>query len=259
MAWFLCWLRSSRQTTTIPLGLWVRRTADSVLFWCWPPGPPARMTSRSMSSGRMTMSTSSGSGRTATVAAEVWIRPWVSVDGTRWTRWPPLSNWRWRKAPSPVIPNEASLKPPSSVGTRSRTLEGPAVGFGVPAVHLEQVAGEERGLVAAGPGADLDDQARAVGAGGLVVEEVAERLADDVLAGPELVELGLGVGPHLEVGLGLDQRGGLGDLAAEVEVLPIRPGQLGQAPALLGQRGVAGGSTARAGSSKAASSSRNRW
>ena len=34
---------------------------------------------------------SSGSGSTATVAAEVWMRPCVSVAGTRWTRWPPLS------------------------------------------------------------------------------------------------------------------------------------------------------------------------
>src|SRR5690348_13894770 len=30
--------------------------------------------------------------RTATVQAEVWIRPWVSVAGTLWTRWPPDSN-----------------------------------------------------------------------------------------------------------------------------------------------------------------------
>ena len=30
--------------------------------------------------------------RTATVAAEVWIRPALSVWGTRWTRWVPDSN-----------------------------------------------------------------------------------------------------------------------------------------------------------------------
>ena len=41
-----------------------------------------------------------------------------------------------------------------------------------------QVAGEQGGLVAAGAGADLDDQAGAVGAGLPVVEQVAERLAD---------------------------------------------------------------------------------
>ena len=34
------------------------------------------------------------SGRTATVAAEVWIRPWDSVFGIRCTRWMPDSNFR---------------------------------------------------------------------------------------------------------------------------------------------------------------------
>ena len=44
------------------------------------------------SSGAISMSSSgSASGKTATVAAEVWMRPWDSVTGTRWTRWPPLS------------------------------------------------------------------------------------------------------------------------------------------------------------------------
>ena len=33
----------------------------------------------------------SASGKTATVAAEVWMRPWASVAGTRCTRWPPDS------------------------------------------------------------------------------------------------------------------------------------------------------------------------
>jgi hypothetical protein len=36
---------------------------------------------------------SSASGITATVQAEVWMRPWVSVTGTRCTRWPPDSNF----------------------------------------------------------------------------------------------------------------------------------------------------------------------
>ena len=31
------------------------------------------------------------SGSTATVAVEVWTRPWASVAGTRWTRCTPLS------------------------------------------------------------------------------------------------------------------------------------------------------------------------
>ena len=39
----------------------------------------------------MFTSTSSASGRTATVAVEVWIRPCDSVAGTRCTRWVPPS------------------------------------------------------------------------------------------------------------------------------------------------------------------------
>jgi hypothetical protein len=36
-----------------------------------------------------------GSGSTATVQAEVWMRPWDSVSGTRCTRWAPDSNLSW--------------------------------------------------------------------------------------------------------------------------------------------------------------------
>jgi hypothetical protein len=46
----------------------------------------------SRSLGLTTMSTSSASGMIATVAVEVWMRPWASVAGTRWTRCTPLSN-----------------------------------------------------------------------------------------------------------------------------------------------------------------------
>ena len=43
-------------------------------------------------SSSISISTSSASGRTTTVAVEVWIRPDDSVAGTRWTRWTPPSN-----------------------------------------------------------------------------------------------------------------------------------------------------------------------
>ena len=37
---FLCCERSLRDSAAMPVGRWVYRTPDSVLFWCWPPGPP---------------------------------------------------------------------------------------------------------------------------------------------------------------------------------------------------------------------------
>ena len=42
---FCSWLRSSCIATTIPVGRWVMRTAESVVFTLWPPGPLERKTS----------------------------------------------------------------------------------------------------------------------------------------------------------------------------------------------------------------------
>ena len=42
---------------------------------------------------------------TATVAVEVWTRPWDSVSGTRCTRWVPPSNLNTEYAPSPLMAN----------------------------------------------------------------------------------------------------------------------------------------------------------
>ena len=91
LALFLIWLFSSWQCTTRPVGIWVMRTAESVVLTLWPPGPPERMTSMRRSWSRMSTSVSSISGRTATVTALVWMRPWDSVAGTRCTRWTPDS------------------------------------------------------------------------------------------------------------------------------------------------------------------------
>ena len=181
------------------------------------------------------MSTSSGSGRTATVAVEVWIRPWASVSGTRWTRWPPLSNWRWRNDPSPGDA-ERDLAEAGQLGRLEvERLELPAHLLGEPAVHLEQVAGEQGRLVAAGAGADLDDQRRMAGAGAAVVEQVAELLALLLLPGPQALELGLGVGPHLGVGLAGAELLGLGDLPAQLEVTAVGDRDLRQRTPLLRQ------------------------
>ena len=70
MARFWC-CDFSLLVTTIPLGRWVMRTAESVVFTCCPPAPELRMVSMRMSLAGMSMSTSCASGRTATVAALV--------------------------------------------------------------------------------------------------------------------------------------------------------------------------------------------
>src|SRR5205814_126525 len=69
-------------------------------------------------------STSSASGRTATVTAEVWMRPWVSVTGTRCTRCTPPSNLRRLKAPFPTTRTTSSLTPPPPGLLELRALPG---------------------------------------------------------------------------------------------------------------------------------------
>ena len=69
----------------------------------------------------MSTSTSLASGSTATEAAEVWIRPWDSVTGTRWTRWGPPSCSRRCQAPSPLTRKVTSFNPSRSEGLDDRT------------------------------------------------------------------------------------------------------------------------------------------
>ena len=67
------------------------RTAEYVVFTDCPPGPEEQNVSMRMSLGSILTSTSSASGSTATVMAEVCTRPCCSVTGTRCTRCTPLS------------------------------------------------------------------------------------------------------------------------------------------------------------------------
>ena len=55
LARFWIWLRSFWQETTIPVGRWVIRTAESVVLTPWPPGPLDRKTSIRISSSGISM------------------------------------------------------------------------------------------------------------------------------------------------------------------------------------------------------------
>src|SRR6185312_4679323 len=76
------------------------------------PRPACRNTSMRKSFSSILISTSSASGSTATVAAEVWMRPCASVSGTRCTRCTPDSNFSRANTPLPVILAMISLYPP---------------------------------------------------------------------------------------------------------------------------------------------------
>ena len=71
LARFLICDFSSWHDTIIPVGRCVIRTAEYVVFTDWPPGPDEQNVSMRMSFGSITTSTSSASGITATVIAEV--------------------------------------------------------------------------------------------------------------------------------------------------------------------------------------------
>src|SRR5699024_10706586 len=106
--------------TTVPVGRWVIRTAESVVLTPWPPLPDDRYTSILRSDSSIsTGPTSSGSGKTSTPAADVCTRPWDSVTGTRCTRWTPPSNFSRDHTPSldgcrARMDSDASLTPPRS-------------------------------------------------------------------------------------------------------------------------------------------------
>ena len=67
------------------------------------------------SAGLISISTSSASGSTATVAVDVWMRPDDSVTGTRCTRCTPDSNLSRRNTFVPWMSSVLSLMPPISL------------------------------------------------------------------------------------------------------------------------------------------------
>ena len=76
----------------MPVGSWVRRTAESVVFTHWPPGPLERYTSTRTSAGFKSTSMSSAmTGSTSTEAKVVWRRFLASVGLMRTRRWMPIS------------------------------------------------------------------------------------------------------------------------------------------------------------------------
>ena len=89
---FCSWDFSFWQETTIPVGRWVIRTAESVVLTLCPPGPEERKTSiRRSASGMSMWSASSVTGSTSTPAKEVCRRPWLSNGEIRTSRWVPCS------------------------------------------------------------------------------------------------------------------------------------------------------------------------
>lgn len=111
-ALFRIWLRSVWQSTTRPEGVWYILTAESVVLTCWPPAPDDRRVSTFKSFSSIFISTSSKVGRIETADVEVWIRPALSVLGTRWTRWTPDSRFSVLYAEGELIKIDPWRRPP---------------------------------------------------------------------------------------------------------------------------------------------------
>ncbi len=133
------------------------RTAESVVFTDCPPGPLDLNTSIWRSLGSISTSTSSASGSTATVAALVWIRPWLSVSGTRCTRCGPPSYLNHRQASSPFTAKVTSAIAAMIGLLPTQGLELQAMDLGESLVHAEEVARPDVRLFAALCTRDLDD------------------------------------------------------------------------------------------------------
>ena len=198
----------------------------------------------------MSTSTSSASGSTRTVAAEVWMRPELSVTGTRCTRWVPPSNLRWLHTVSPRTRKVIWLRPPRS----ERSVESTSTDHPMRAAYAWYIWNRSRAkrLASSPPSRppDLDDHVPAVVGVGRdqqeleLLLEVVELLLRCVHLFPTqcpLVAAGLGqqLPGRLEVGLtgqvpavGLhDRREVLEALGSLVQPLVIaehgRVGQLG--------------------------------
>ena len=197
----------------------------------------------SRSSGRISTSTSSASGMTATVAVEVWIRPCDSVTGTRCTRWTPDSCFSRPYASRPRMPEHDLLVAAEVRGRRRQHVGLPSAPVREVPVHLEQITGPQGRLLPARAGPDLEDQVLAV-VGVLRHEQLFEpgaELLDALAEGERLLEERLG---HLRVGLGVGELHRLGLVGGRLPELAIRAGRSGRA------RRTAG---------RACASARDRW
>ena len=159
---FWSWLFSSWQVTTRPDGLWVIRTAESVVLTDCPPGPLERYTSMVEVVGVDLDVDLLGLGqhrdrRRAGVDAALALgdRHPLHAVGTGLVLEP---------RPGVVaLHHEGDLAQPAHVGLLAgEHLDLPLVLVGVALVHLEEVGGPEVGLFAALAAADLDDHVLAV-------------------------------------------------------------------------------------------------
>ncbi|MGY4341489.1 hypothetical protein ACVWW3_006395 [Bradyrhizobium sp. LM2.9] len=140
------------------------------------------------------------------------MRPCVSVSGTRCTRCTPDSNFSFENAPRALHLRDDFLVAADAAFARRDHLDLPALKAREPLVHPEQIAGEQRGLVAAGAGADFQHHVAVVH--GVLGQQSEADILDQVLdLWRQLTALGFRHAAHLGIGRGIgDQCLGVGEL-----------------------------------------------
>ena len=141
----------------MPEGIWVMRTADSVLLTCWPPAPPERSVSIRRSvvvDGDVDVlglgQHGDGRGRGVDAAGRFGVGHALHAVHAGF-------EFELGEGAAAADFGDDLLEAAHRAFAGGHDLDLPALLGGVALVHAEQIAGEQRRLVAAGAGADFED------------------------------------------------------------------------------------------------------
>jgi hypothetical protein len=129
----------------------------------------------------------------ATVASEVWMRP-CALDA--------MPAALEAQVLEHVIAGDAEdgfLESALFAAAEGDILDLPAFVAGIMGVHVVKVAGKQGSLVAAGAGADFDDDAAVVLA--FAEQQILKPSVQSIAPGAQLLQLVLNERPHLSVGV----------------------------------------------------------
>jgi len=159
---FWIWDFSFCIDTTMPVGRWVIRTAESVVLTLWPPGPTSgERRSSARSPGCRCGRSCSTSWQHLDRAKDVWRRPWLSSARSAPGRWVPASTRASRTRRARHLEGCRLQRPASSRNDVSSTVVGSRAARPAqvhPNEHLAEVRGNSNRRPAPDP--DRDDAGR---------------------------------------------------------------------------------------------------
>ena len=155
------------------------------------------------------------------------MRPCASVAGTRCTRCTPRLELQLREHVLALDQRDDFLHAARRALVHRHHLDLPALALGVARVHAVEVAGEQRGLVAAGAAADLEDRVLAVVRILRQQQDLDLLLGSAALASSSCASSSRAIVAQLGVGLGVGHLLGLREIPSELLVaLPRRDQRL---------------------------------